>query len=115
MPEQQKSELKSTVHATLGRILINQEKYGDAQKEYVEAIKAKSNDPISYFFLGMAYAQSQPQKVDEAMDALAKSAFLKGPTEGQARDILTQIYEQRNRSTDGLEEFIVQAGAKIGQ
>lgn len=115
MAPEQKSELKSTVHATIGRILINQEKYDDAQDEYNEAIRAKNDDPISYFFLGMAYAQSEPQKIEEAMDALAKSAFLKGPTEAQARDALTQIYEQTNDGSEGLEQFIAEAGAKIGQ
>jgi hypothetical protein len=49
------------------------------------------------------------------MDALAKSVFLKGVAEASARDILKQLYVQKNKSENGLEDYIKAAGAKIGQ
>ena len=44
-----------------------------------------------------------------------KSVFLKGVSEAGARDILKQLYVNKNKSEQGIEEYIKSAGAKIGQ
>ena len=49
------------------------------------------------------------------MDALGKSVFLKGVSEVGACDVLKQLYVQKNKSEQGLEEYIKSAGSKIGQ
>jgi hypothetical protein len=49
------------------------------------------------------------------MEALAKSVFLKGLTETQARDVLQQLYQGKNKSLEGLDAYIQTQGAKIGQ
>jgi hypothetical protein len=49
------------------------------------------------------------------MDALAKSVFLKGPTEPESRDLLQKLYEAKNKNTTGMDAFIASAGQKIGQ
>lgn len=113
LSEEQKSSLSSTIHSTIGLANLNMKKYGDAEREYIMAINAKKDDPVAYFRLGLAYAQDK--KIDPAMDAFAKSVFLKGVTEAQARDILKQLYESKNKSSEGLEDFIKSAGQKIGQ
>jgi tetratricopeptide (TPR) repeat protein len=115
MAEAQKAGLLSNVHQTLGTIYLAEKKYGDAQKEFLAAITAKKDDPVSYFRLGLAYAQDQPEKLDPALDAMAKSVYLKGVTQAQAMDLLKKLYEAKKKSLDGLEAFVQESGQKIGQ
>jgi hypothetical protein len=110
---EQKSELTAQMHYTLGLIYLHQKKYGPSQAEFLTSIKNNAKDPIAYYRLGIAYVQDT--KTDQAMEALAKSAFLKGVSEAGARDILKQLYVQKNKSETGLEDYIKAAGAKIGQ
>lgn len=113
LSEEQKSSLAATIHSTMGLAYLNMKKYGDSEREYILSINAKKDDPVSYFRLGLAFAQDK--RIDQALEALAKSAFLKGVTETQARDILKQLYEAKNKSSEGLEDFIKKAGASISQ
>lgn len=113
MREEQKSGLVSQAHQTLGLANLHLKKLADAQKEYLLAIAAKKDDPISYYRLGLAYAQDR--KNDQAMEALAQSVYLKGVSEPEARKTLTLLYEAKNKSTQGMEEYIASAGQKIGQ
>jgi hypothetical protein len=110
---EQKNELTAQMNYTLGLIYLHQKKYGPAQSEFLTSIKNNPKDPIAYYRLGIAYVQDT--KNDQAMDALAKSVFLKGVSEAGARDILKQLYVQKNKSETGLEDYIKAAGAKIGQ
>ena len=113
MDAQQKASLQSTAHQTLGLVYLNTKKFPDSEKEYQAAIAAKKDDPVAHFRLGLAYVQDK--KVDEAMDSLAKSVFLGGITQSQATDILKQLYEQKNKTLDGFEAYVKQAGAKVSQ
>ncbi|PYS03855.1 MAG: hypothetical protein DMG12_11325 [Acidobacteria bacterium] len=110
---EQKSGLNSSLHYTLGLVFLHQKKFGDSEKEFLTAINLKANDPITYYRLGLAYLQDM--KNDAALDAFARSVFLKGVSEASARDILKQLYVQKNKSEVGLEDFIKNAGQKIGQ
>ena len=76
---------------------------------------ATSDDPALYLLLGIVYARQSPPYFNEAMDAWAKSVYLKGATEAQAREYLLALYQQEKKSLDGLDLFIQTAGAKIGQ
>jgi tetratricopeptide (TPR) repeat protein len=109
----QKADFASGVHYNRGLIYLHQKKYAESQKDFLTALTAKKSDPVTYYRLGFAYAQDQ--KIDQAMDALAKSVFLKGVAEASARDILKQLYVMKNKSDQGMEEFIKTAGTKIGQ
>jgi tetratricopeptide (TPR) repeat protein len=109
----QKGMYVSNAHQTLGLVYLHLKKYSDSQKEYLAAIAAKKDDPISHYRLGVAYAQDR--KNDQAMESLAKSVFLKGVSEPEARKTLTLLYEAKNKSTQGMEEYIASAGAKINQ
>jgi tetratricopeptide (TPR) repeat protein len=110
---EQKAGILNSVHQTLGLTYIRMKKYGDAQKEYNLALQSKKDDPIAWMRLGIAFAGEQ--KVDPALDALAKSVFLKGFTEQEARSLLTEVYQAKHKSLDGLDQFIQSAGAKINQ
>ena len=54
-------------------------------------------------------------KNDQAMDAFAKSAFLKGVSEQPARDNLKALYVLKNKSEQGIDDYIQSAGKNIGQ
>jgi hypothetical protein len=113
MTAEQKADVTSGVHYTLGLVYLNQKRFADSEKEFLAALAAKPNDSITHFRLGIAYAQDN--RLDPAMDALAKSVYLKGVAEPQARNILKQLYEAKNKSSEGMEDFIAKAGQKIGQ
>ena len=113
MRPEDKAGLASSAHQTLGRINYNLKKYPEAQKEFGAAIVAKKDDAESYFYMGLSFAQDKPPKVDDAMESLAKSVYLKGATEAQANDILSKMYQNVKKSMDGYDDFIKQAGAKI--
>jgi Tfp pilus assembly protein PilF len=108
-----KKDLTSQLHYTLGLVYLQEKKFGPSEQELLTALKSKPNDPVTYYRLGIAYAQEK--KDDPAMDALGKSVFLKGVSETGARDILKQLYVQKHKSEEGLEDYIKSAGSKIGQ
>ncbi len=109
---EQAAGLRSGVHSTLGLIYLHQQEYGDAQDEYETALDLVADDPVSQFRLGVVYARDD--ELDEALEALARSVFLGGVTESEARGLLERIYEARNGSLDGLEGFIATEGARLG-
>lgn len=111
MSAEQKSGLTTAVRATLGRIYFNSEEWDDAREEYQQAVEASPRDSASHFFLGLCYAREN--KADEALDALAKAVFLKGPEEAQARQTLQNIWETLNREDD-MEAFIQEKGQSVG-
>ena len=113
IPEASKSELTAQMHYTLGLIYLHQRRLGSAQQEFATSLKSKPNDPITYYRLGIAYVQDM--KNDQAMEALGKSVFLKGISEAGARDILKQLWVNKNKSEQGMEDYIKATGAKIGQ
>jgi len=113
LPEPAKGELTAQLHYTLGLIYLHQKKLGPSQQELLTALKSKPNDPIAYYRLGIAYVQDM--KNDQAMEALAKSVYLKGVSEAGARDVLKQLWVNKNKSEQGMEDFIKASGAKIGQ
>ena len=113
IPAQAKNDLTAQMHYTLGLIYLHQKKLGSSQQEFVTSIKNKPNDPVTYYRLGIAYVQDM--KNDQAMDALGKSVFLKGVSEANSREVLKQLWVNKNKSEQGLEDFIKSSGAKIGQ
>jgi Tfp pilus assembly protein PilF len=113
LPATAKADLTAQAHYTLGLIYLHQKKLGPAEQELLTALKSKGNDPITYYRLGIAYVQDM--KNDLAMEALGKSIFLKGVSEAGARDVLKQLWVNKNKSEQGMEEFIKSSGAKIGQ
>jgi tetratricopeptide (TPR) repeat protein len=102
------------VNVSLGLVHFNQKKYGDAEKAFQAALAVDNRDAEAYMLLGMTYVNMrQDNRVDAALENLAKSVFLKGPTEQQARESLTQVYQAAKKSLDGLDQFIAASGAKI--
>ena len=113
IPAAQKADLTAQAHYTLGLVYLHQKKLSPSQQEFITALKSKPNDAITYYRLGIAYVQDM--KNDQAMEALGKSVFLKGVSEAGARDILKQLWVNKNKSEQGLEDYIKSSGAKIGQ
>ena len=105
--------LTAQLHYTLGLVYLRQKRLGSSEQEFMTAIKSKPMDSVTYYRLGLAYVQDQ--KNDQAMDAFAKSVFLKGVAEQPARDNLKALYVLKNKSDQGMEDYIQGAGKKIGQ
>ncbi len=110
---EQKTDLTAQLHYTLGLIYLHEKRLGSSQQEFLTALKSKPSDPITYYRLAIAYVQDM--KNDQAMDALGKSVFLKGVSEANARELLKQLYVQKNKSEQGIDDYIKTAGGKIGQ
>ena len=108
---EQRANLLSGAHFTLGTVYLNQEEWGDAQDEFEEALESVPTDAVAYLRLGMAYARDE--EAEDAMEALARSIFLNGPD--QARDLLEQIYEVRNDGLTGMDAFIQSQGAEMNR
>jgi len=108
-----KADLTAQLHYTMGLIYLHEKKLSSSQQEFLTAVQSKPNDPITYYRLGIAYVQDQ--KNDQAMEALGKSVFLKGVSEAGARDLLKQLWVNKNKSEQGMEDYIKATGAKIGQ
>lgn len=75
----------------------------EKEKRLLE-LKAKSQESEKQF----------PEMRDKAIDSLAKSVYLKGLTEQQARTELERLYKSKNNNTlDGLDALIAQAGESL--
>jgi tetratricopeptide (TPR) repeat protein len=75
----------------------------EKEKKLLE-LKAKSQDSEKSF----------PEMRDKAIDSLAKSVYLKGVTEAQARTELERLYKSKNNNTlDGIDTLIAQAGESL--
>ena len=112
MGEEQKGNLLSAVHSTLGLVYLHQEEFADARDSYERALEAMPNDPVAHYRLGVAY--NSDDEIDAALESLARSVYLKGVTEPEARELLNRLYAGRNGSLDGLDQFIQREGQSIG-
>lgn len=95
--DEQWTQYQAALHSSLGLIHLNSKEYAKAQAEYAKATSIIKNDPILYFRAGLAY--SFDRKYDEAIDLLAKSVYLKGITEIQAKTELERVYRIKNGVT----------------
>jgi hypothetical protein len=76
----------------------------DEKEKKLLELKAKSQDSEKRF----------PEMRDKAIDSLAKSVYLKGVTEAQARTELERLYKSKNNNTlDGIDKLIAQAGESL--
>jgi hypothetical protein len=76
----------------------------DEKEKKLLELKAKSQESEKRF----------PEMRDKAIDSLAKSVYLKGVTEAQARTELERLYKSKNNNTlDGIDTLIAQAGESL--
>jgi len=76
----------------------------DEKEKKLLELKAKHQDSEKRF----------PEMRDKAIDSLAKSVYLKGVTEAQARTELERLYKSKNNNTlDGIDTLIAQAGESL--
>ena len=77
---QEKSNLESQIHSTLGYVALNRLEYPKAIEEYDIAIKSAPKDAVSHFRLGLAYeyqAADASKALVEAIDAENKAKTAK--------------------------------------
>jgi tetratricopeptide (TPR) repeat protein len=135
---EEKNKLLATVHSSIGLVHLNKKEYDKATEQYEKSTNLARTNPIDFYRLGIAYSfqarnvgkelgalvseanpdlavKGQKEKLftslrDKAIDSLAKSVYLKGVTEQQARGELERLYKSKNsNSLDGLDALIAQA------
>jgi tetratricopeptide (TPR) repeat protein len=111
MPPEQRNEWHYRAHSLMGLIYTQKQAYGDAEKAYKVALSYKKNDSTAYYYLGYSYYSAK--KYEEAIDAALKSAFLKGPLEAGARDLLRELYRVTKKNVVDLDKDIQAAGERL--
>jgi hypothetical protein len=107
----QKSVVETQLHYTLGLIYFHQDKLGLSQRELLIALKSNVDDARLHTRLGLAYIKDK--KNDPAIEAFATAVFLNGPTDSETLDMLRTLWVQKNKSENGLNEYIETTGAKV--
>lgn len=103
---QQKVQLKTLAYSTRGLAeLQKEETLSAAVTDLEKARDISPSDAVVLYRLGIAYWKSK--KIDEAINALAKSAAVPSGIQSQATDLLVTYYKAaHNGSTEGLKELI---------
>lgn len=102
----QKSQWKALAYSTRGLVELQKDEtletaVGDLEK----ARDFSPADPLIQYRLGIAYWKSK--KIDDAINALARSAAVPSEIQTQAAQLLEAYYKAaHNGSTDGLKELI---------
>ena len=82
--------------------------------DMVASLQGQANPDAAAAEAAKAKEKKFAEMRDKAIDALAKSVFLKGFTEQQARAELERLYKTKNNnSLDGLDALISQAGEAL--
>jgi tetratricopeptide (TPR) repeat protein len=91
-------------------------KYLEALKAENDAIAAKADRPqIDEFKAKREALETELRdKRDKAIDALAGAVAVGGTASQPAKDQLSKLYQQKNGSTEGLEELINQKKQQLG-
>lgn len=71
------------------------------------ALEFQPREDSVFYGLGFSYAMANDYA--NAESALAKAVVLNGPTSGEAKNLLQDIYKSRNKSLDGLEQVLANA------
>ena len=109
--DERRSAYTADIQYTLGLANFQLEEWENAVTAYQAAIAAVPDDPTFYFMLGLASRQSG--NVDGFLSAYARAVYLEIP-QPEVRTDLETIYQALNGSLEGLDEFIANEGAQIG-
>jgi tetratricopeptide (TPR) repeat protein len=112
LDEATRANLMKEAHSTLGLAAFQLEEWEAAASHYEDALGLAPNDPLAHYMLGLSH--NNDQDLDGALSALARAVFLEFP-DAQARTSLEALYQRKNGSLDGLDEYIQSEGARIGQ
>jgi tetratricopeptide (TPR) repeat protein len=94
--KQQLLTVRKACHDTIGKILIEQEKYDEAIKAFQQALSLGKNSESCYF---IAYCLRMKKNVDEAMLWYARAEQNGGEYAGKAKENLEQLYKALHNDT----------------
>jgi tetratricopeptide (TPR) repeat protein len=113
MPPEQRNEWHYRAHSVMGLIYNQKGNYDDAVKAYKVALSFKKNDGVAFYYMGFALYSAK--KYDEAIDAALKSAFVKGPLEANAKELVRELYRLTKKPTTDLDKDIQAAGERLSK
>jgi hypothetical protein len=113
IPPEQRIEWSYRAHSLMGLIFSQKEEWANAEKAYIVALSFKKDDPVAYFYLGVALFSQK--RFEEAVDVAQKSAFQKGPLQSNAKDLLRILYRETKRSMGDIDKDIQGAGERLGK
>jgi tetratricopeptide (TPR) repeat protein len=89
-----------------------EKEFSKAVEMFQKALSLNKKDDLSWYRLGLAYAEQN--KAQEAINSLAKAVALKGTASDFARKDLERIYKKLHKdSLDGLDDVIKKAGEEL--
>ncbi len=112
---QQKEQSSAVFHQTAGFIALQREDFFRAERELKAALDINSTDALGFYWLGLAYVTPKPPNYDQGIWALARAVSITGntalpaPTKSTVRQYLTDFYEVRHGTTEGLDGILAQA------
>ena len=91
-------------HDSLGNVYFEQQKFEDAIKEYMIAIKLKPDSPEAYNSLGLIYFEQQ--RFEDAIREYMIAINLK-PDSIEAHNNLGLVYFEQQRFEDAIKEYMI--------
>ena len=93
------------LHALMGEVFADQERYSDAIEEYLKALAEQLQDaPVIQFLIGVAYwAQRQMEPAEKAF----KEAYKENPNDAMTNLYLGDIAVHSQRFSDALPFLVV--------
>jgi hypothetical protein len=111
----QKEQSSAVFHQTAGFIALQRENFSGAIRELKAALDINTTDALGFYWLGLSYVTPKPPNYDQGIWSLARAVSISGNTALPAatkltvRQYLTDFYEVRHGSTEGLDEILAQA------
>ncbi len=115
--QKQKDQATAVFHQTAGFVALQKKNYSQAERELRQSAEMNPNDSLGFYWLGLTYLTPKPAKHDPGMRALARAVSISGPnalppaTKTTVQKFLSDVYDARHGSTEGLDEVLAQAAA----
>ena len=111
LAQEQQAGVLAQLYATMGMANAQLGDWATAILAYEAAVDATPMAPNLHYMLGFAGANSQ--NIDVALPAFARAHFL-APDIPDIRAALEQLYQVKEGSLDGLDEYVQSEGATLG-
>ena len=112
MQAAQWNSIKAFLMETVGRSAFDRQQYSQALEHYSNAVRVNPRSNEAFYYIGQS--QWKQQKLEEAMNAFAKSAVLNGGYSARARQYLEEIYKSTHAGLlTGLDQYLERARREL--
>jgi tetratricopeptide (TPR) repeat protein len=115
--QKQKDQTAAVFHQTSGFVALQKADYPTATQELRKSAETNPMDALGFYWLGLAHLTPKPPNYDDGVYAMARASSITGATalpdtiKNQVKDYLTQVYEARHGSNEGLDNVLTQAAS----